>query len=80
MATSSRLQVDRPCLASSQASWHLPRAEQILSTSLTGDVTSEIAEDGWERGWALFFLAHEAKFPREKMAMRSTLERGALKF
>jgi len=43
-------------------------------------VKSEIAEDGWERGWALFFLAHEAKFAREKMAMRSTLEQGALKF
>ena len=63
-----------------QASWRFRSAEQIFSTSLTGDVKSEIAEDGWERGWALFFLAREAKFAREKMAMRSTLEQGALKF
>ena len=24
---------------------------RIFATSLTGDVTSEIAEDDWERGW-----------------------------
>ena len=24
---------------------------QFFPTSLTGDVTSEIAEDDWERGW-----------------------------
>ena len=24
---------------------------RIFPTSLTGDVTSEIAEDDWERGW-----------------------------
>ena len=24
---------------------------QLFPTSLTGDVTSEIAEDDWERGW-----------------------------
>ena len=24
---------------------------RIFPTSMTGDVTSEIAEDGWERGW-----------------------------
>ena len=26
-------------------------ARRIFPTSLTGDVTSEIAEDDWERGW-----------------------------
>ena len=25
---------------------------RIFPTSLTGDVTSEIAEDDWERGWS----------------------------
>ena len=25
--------------------------QQFFPTSLTGDVTSEIAEDDWERGW-----------------------------
>ena len=28
------------------------RPRRIFPTSLTGDVTSEIAEDDWERGWA----------------------------
>ena len=27
------------------------RPGRIFPTSLTGDVTSEIAEDDWERGW-----------------------------
>ena len=27
------------------------RPRRIFPTSLTGDVTSEIAEDDWERGW-----------------------------
>ena len=27
------------------------RDRRIFPTSLTGDVTSEIAEDDWERGW-----------------------------
>ena len=27
------------------------RPRLIFLTSLTGDVTSEIAEDSWERGW-----------------------------
>ena len=29
------------------------RPQRILPTSLTGDVTSEIAEDDWEQGWDL---------------------------
>ena len=29
------------------------RPGRIFPTSLTGDVTSEIAEDDWERGWGL---------------------------
>ena len=29
----------------------LRRPGRIFPTSLTGDVTSEIAEDDWERGW-----------------------------
>ena len=29
------------------------RPRRIFSTSLTGDVTSEIIKDDWERGWLL---------------------------
>ena len=29
------------------------RPRRIFSTSLTGDVTSEITENDWERGWLL---------------------------
>ena len=29
------------------------RPGRIFPTSLTGDVTSEIAEDDWERGWSI---------------------------
>ena len=37
--------------------WRRPiarRPRRIFPTSLTGDVTSEIAEDFWERGWCLY--------------------------
>ena len=33
------------------------RDERIFPTSLTGDVTSEIAEDDWERGWKQWLKA-----------------------
>ena len=32
-------------------------ARRTFPTSLTGDVTSEITEDDWERGWACGYYA-----------------------
>ena len=34
------------------------RDRRIFPTSLTSDVTSEIAEDDWERGWCCYKLHH----------------------
>ena len=34
------------------------RDKRIFPTSLTSDVTSEIAEDDWERGWCCYKLHH----------------------
>ena len=37
--------------------------ERDSATSLTGDVTSEIAEDDWERGcWNTILVASDAQF------------------
>ena len=38
------------------------RPRRIFPTSLTGDVTSEIAEDGWERGWIMPFIVASIVF------------------
>ena len=53
--------VSAPCRPRTQAFSRYPRDQRrlgtdspgrIFPTSLTGDVTSEIAEDDWERGWS----------------------------
>ena len=38
------------------------RLKRIFATSLTGDVTSEIAEDDWERGWDRASVHTQARF------------------
>ena len=35
------------------------RPRRIFPTSLTGDVTSEIAEDDWKRGWSNIWIQEE---------------------
>ena len=54
---------------SDQRRFGTERDRRIFPTSLTGDVTSEIAEDDWERGWITFTSNGKPGFvPRDQVS------------